>query len=544
MLLHDDVIHCHDYLLVKYPTNRRTLHYIGKVESCIRFPDLQDISTVSREDIVSKIPKQHQELQGSIIATSMKVHCSIRDEIIKQENGSFSGGKLELTVKEESVNNIILSYKHKELDDGYKNSSSFSASKHFFDARSKIEESHVFKIIQQLPKGASLHTHVLAGVSIDFIVEKFTYMDNIYGGFFNGVFKLKFFKPGEQYHPWKLLKDYRKDANFDDWLKTQLSLVYDTYDSVDDIWAKFKKTFSTMYDMICYKPVFEMYIEQFLNELYKDNVVYTEVKGTFMPLYDLNGTKFDTKDFFRIFINTVEKFKKSHTNFVGLKYIHSIYRGVNNNVLKDGLDALIELKKEFPDFIAGFDFVGYEEEGHSLHHYRKELLNASKFDLKFFFHAGETNWFGHTDLNLIDAMLMNSTRIGHGFALPKHPELIKMGITKNIPLELCPISNQVLKLIEDPRNHPLTSLLAINYPIVICNDDPALWNATGVSYDWYVVFMTMTPKNAGLGFLKQMALNSLQFSVLSNLERSEAFNVWERQWDRFLDNILANHNLV
>lgn len=87
MLLHDDVIHCHDYLLVKYPTNRRTLHYIGKVESCnnegsyvlnflrkyksgFRFPDLQDISTVSREDIVSKIPKQHQrqhqELQGCV----------------------------------------------------------------------------------------------------------------------------------------------------------------------------------------------------------------------------------------------------------------------------------------------------------------------------------------------------------------------------------------------------------------------------------------------------------------------------------------------
>ncbi|KAI4455691.1 hat family dimerization domaincontaining protein-related [Holotrichia oblita] len=72
ILLDDDVIHCNDYLLVKFPTNKRTLHYIGRVESCnnnvsyvlnflrkyrsgFRFPDLQDISTVSREDIVSKI---------------------------------------------------------------------------------------------------------------------------------------------------------------------------------------------------------------------------------------------------------------------------------------------------------------------------------------------------------------------------------------------------------------------------------------------------------------------------------------------------------
>ncbi|KAK4873758.1 hypothetical protein RN001_013118 [Aquatica leii] len=73
MLLDDDVINCNDYLLVKFPTNKRALHYIGRVESCnndgsytvnflrkykngFHFPDLQDISTVSREDIVSKIP--------------------------------------------------------------------------------------------------------------------------------------------------------------------------------------------------------------------------------------------------------------------------------------------------------------------------------------------------------------------------------------------------------------------------------------------------------------------------------------------------------
>ncbi|CAH0558730.1 unnamed protein product [Brassicogethes aeneus] len=44
------------------------LNFLRKYKSGFRFPDLQDISTVSREDIVSKIPKQHQmqhqELQG------------------------------------------------------------------------------------------------------------------------------------------------------------------------------------------------------------------------------------------------------------------------------------------------------------------------------------------------------------------------------------------------------------------------------------------------------------------------------------------------
>lgn len=72
LLLDDEIIHSNDYLLVKFPTKKRTLYYIGKVKSCnnnysyvlnfmrkygngFRFPDLEDISTVFREDIVSKL---------------------------------------------------------------------------------------------------------------------------------------------------------------------------------------------------------------------------------------------------------------------------------------------------------------------------------------------------------------------------------------------------------------------------------------------------------------------------------------------------------
>ena len=48
-----------------------------------------------------------------------------------------------------------------------------------------------------------------------------------------------------------------------------------------------------------------------------------------------------------------------------------------------------------------------------------------------------------TDENLIDAIMLNTTRIGHGYAIVKHPALEKIIKEKDIALEVCPVSNQV-----------------------------------------------------------------------------------------------------
>ncbi|KMQ83994.1 adenosine deaminase cecr1-like protein [Lasius niger] len=167
-----------------------------------------------------------------------------------------------------------------------------------------------------------------------------------------------------------------------------------------------------------------------------------------------------------------------------------------------------------------------------------DKLNAVSTKIKFFFHAGETNWNGlSTDLNLLDALLLNTKRIGHGYALTKHPLLWNLVQQKGIAVEICPISNQVLSLVEDMRNHPATTLFASGSPIVISSDDPGLWGVKGLSYDFYEAFMGLMSATSDLRSLKQLAMNSLIYSSMNDQEKNDALVLWQDKWDVFVNKL-------
>lgn len=183
--------------------------------------------------------------------------------------------------------------------------------------------------------------------------------------------------------------------------------------------------------------------------------------------------------------------------------------------------------------------------GHPLESFVQQLLTLKESGASFFFHAGETNWNGcATDVNLFDAILLGSRRIGHGYAIVKHPALSKLIKERKIAIEVSPISNQVLKLVDDIRNHPAAVLIANNYPVVITCDDPTFWGAKGLSYDWYVAFMGLASREADLRFLKQLALNSIMYSSMEVEERIYALQQWQNDWNTFINNLLIDHNVI
>lgn len=139
---------------------------------------------------------------------------------------------------------------------------------------------------------------------------------------------------------------------------------------------------------------------------------------------------------------------------------------------------------------------------------------------------------------MLDALLLNTTRIGHAFALVKHPILMNAVKTRQIAVELNPISNQVLHLVSDMRNHPGAQYLALDVPVVVCNDDPGFWNAKGLSYDFYYAIMSMAPNNAGIRVLKTLVFNSIRYSALTEKEQQRAYQLLEHSWARFMDKVL------
>lgn len=120
------------------------------------------------------------------------------------------------------------------------------------------------------------------------------------------------------------------------------------------------------------------------------------------------------------------------------------------------------------------------------------------------------------------------------YALTKHPFLWNLVKEMKIAVEICPISNQVLGLVDDMRNHPATSMFATGSPVVISNDDPGLWGAQGLTYDFYEAFMGLMSASSDLRSLKQLALNSLIYSSLNDTEKHNALMQWQDKWDAFV----------
>ena len=71
-------------------------------------------------------------------------------------------------------------------------------------------------------------------------------------------------------------------------------------------------------------------------------------------------------------------------------------RGFDASTVATDMKQALELKAEFPQQVMGYDLVGQEDPGHTLHYFLDDLLAMNKnvpenLTLPFIFHAGETS---------------------------------------------------------------------------------------------------------------------------------------------------------
>ncbi|XP_076589996.1 adenosine deaminase 2-A isoform X2 [Chaetodon auriga] len=469
-----------------------------------------------------------------------------REALIKQEASMQTGGQMVLTDAEQQLDALLFKMKQEEIM-----RADFPPAMHFFQARTLIRTSPIFSLLQKMPKGGALHVHDLSMTSVEWLVKNGTYRPHCYMCYTDSqsirfIFSSQWPKALPRCSPWILLENLRaklvNTTDLDNSIMSNLTVFTDqdpetVYPTQDVIWDTFEEAFLAMWGLVTYAPVFRDYYYQGLTEFYTDNVMYLELRALLPEIYELDGSTHDRAWTLKTYQDITRNFMSEHPDFFGARIIFSVHRAANVSVMTRVVEEAMKLQKDFPDVMAGFDMVGREDSGKPLWYFRDALSMPAErgVTLPFFFHAGETDLEGtEVDQNLLDALLFNSSRIGHGFALIRHPVAKGLSRKRGVAVEVCPISNQVTKLVKDLRNHPAAALMSENHPLVISSDDPAMFGSSGLSYDFYEAFVGLGGMRSNLGFLKELAINSIRYSSLSVKQQEQALALWQRRWDKFV----------
>ncbi|KAN0061734.1 hypothetical protein ACQY0O_005726 [Thecaphora frezii] len=324
----------------------------------------------------------------------------------------------------------------------------------------------------------------------------------------------------------------------------------------EEAWSRFLKTFAVIGGLIGYEPTWKAYVKQMLKAHARDGVAYTEVRMNFFDPYIVSAaTKrrdLEHAAWVRLFQEAVEEMRDEMRRdepdlvFWGARIIYVTVRVVDKERLRWYCDDCIALKKQFPEWIVGFDLVGHEDPGLPLRYYAEELVRFQHQvreqrvgEVPFVFHAGETLGDGEAaDENLYDALALGTRRLGHAISLPRHPHLISLCKQRRVTVEACPISNQVLGYTANIAAHPsLLTLLNQNVPLALCSDDPAIFENYGLSYDFYQVLISSHSTTlASLGVLVHQSIDA---ALVDDATKQQWHQTFRQQWDGFLRWILA-----
>ncbi|XP_055900700.1 adenosine deaminase AGSA-like isoform X1 [Biomphalaria glabrata] len=470
-------------------------------------------------------------------------HMNLRAQLIEEEMKLRLGGNLVLNEQEQMVNRLLLKEKRAIIERSRLNKTTYYPALSFYKSKKFVESTNIYQIIKKMPKGAALHLHDLAITSLNWVVKNVTYRDHVYMYYDDkGFVHLGAFDTPPADNPWELVKTLRAKAPdavmFDKNLLNNISMLssdpLEMYPTINLVWARFDKYFEQVISLLFNADIMRDYYRQALVEFKEDNVQYIELRAILSGFTVLSGTTHDAEFGLNIYKQVTEEFVRENPDFLGAKIIMSGLRFFESSAIKESVKVAKTLRQKYPHFFAGYDLVGQEDPNNPLTFYSATLRQASK-ELPYYFHAAETNWQEtDVDYNLVDALLLNTRRIGHGYGISKHPKLMEIIRERKIAVEVSPISNQLLGLVSDLRNHPMASLMASGYPVVISSDDPGTWEAAPLSHDFFMAFMNLAGKETGLAFLKQLALNSFEYSAMNRSEKSRAKLLWTSKWNSFI----------
>jgi adenosine deaminase len=106
-------------------------------------------------------------------------------------------------------------------------------------------------------------------------------------------------------------------------------------------------------------------------------------------------------------------------------------------------------------------------------------------------------------------------RIGHGVRCVEDPALVETLRSRQVPLEVCPVSNYCLGIVKQDEMHPIREMFDAGLNCCINSDDPAMFSTSLVNeYETLASFGFSWPE------LQQFNRNALQASFLNDADKN------------------------
>ena len=295
-------------------------------------------------------------------------------------------------------------------------------------------------------------------------------------------------------------------------------LVYTDFASFIQLWV-WKNTFITS------ERDFEQITYDVLRDLHEQNVKYAEL--TYSPGdHFRRGFPSERKGFppEKITECIIAGKQRAYADF-GIKS-ELIVDLIRDHGPEIGMKRIEELAPYLGKGLIGIT-IGGSEQYCPPEPYADVYARARELGYRLSAHAGEV---AGADSIWGAVRKLGVERIGHGLRANEDVELVAFLKEKQIPLEMCPISNVKTGVCKSIESHPIKEYFKEGLMITVSSDDPSMFGTTIT--DEYMALVEQ------LGFslddLKRLSTNSIDASFMPDGDKAEMKALFEKEWEQLL----------
>ena len=465
----------------------------------------------------------HSEIACPNPHSSLSCYWQTRAQLAETEAAFGLGYGIHLTPQEEQVDKALSQMKQ-QLRDRWP----LFPSLNFRSIMSDLAETDLYKKIYTMPKGAILHLHNIHFPA--FAVAHGTYRTDCWVNPTEQAFRYATQSPGAEWTQtvaWRA-KWPKGERDFDEYLWNMTQFYTPPIDiSETDMWIDFDARIGSLNTLVSLPQVWNASFLHSLDQLAKQNIQHVEMRTGVNRLPSRIPI---VQDLLRSWN------QKNAEKAISFLWIAETDRARNHSVVLDHMKKTLEFQAnpEYGKSILGFDLVDEEDRFHKLSYYAQQFVDIQEYaaqqklpPLQYYFHCGETEYNWHNTSNLYDAIMLQTKRIGHGLALRDHPLLRELTKAEDIAIEVCPISNQLLRNVGDLRTHPAVAMIREGMKITLSPDDPSNYGYIGNTFDFVEAILAW---DLNLNEVKQIAWNSILYSGLSPTEKTAQLVTLQSKW--------------